>query len=58
VEGASSLVGGVRGVGGKLEKVVTEANSSGCGPSTMRCPVAEEEGGIGCFEASRRRRGG
>jgi hypothetical protein len=53
VEGADSWVGGVRGVGRKLGEVVTEAAYSGCGPSTVRYPTVEEEGSIGCFEASR-----
>jgi hypothetical protein len=53
VEGAGSWVKGVRGVGGKLEEAAMEAARSGCGPSTVRCPAAKEEGGVGCFEASR-----
>jgi hypothetical protein len=58
VEGTSSCVGGVHGVDGKLGEAATEAARSGCGPSAVMCPVVEEEGGVGCFEASRRRRGG
>jgi hypothetical protein len=58
VEGADSWVRGVRGIGGKLGEVVTEAARSRCGSSAVRCPTAEEEGGVDCFEASRRRRGG
>jgi hypothetical protein len=53
VEGTSSCVGGVRGVDGKLGEAATEAARSECGRSTVRCSAANEEGGVGCFEASR-----
>jgi hypothetical protein len=58
VEGTSSWVGGVCGVGGKLGEVATDAAHSGCGPSAVRCLMVEEGGDVGCLEASRRRRGG
>jgi hypothetical protein len=58
VEGAGSWVGGVHGVDGKLGEAATEVVHSRCSPSSVRCPAAEEEGGVGCCEASRRRRGG
>jgi hypothetical protein len=58
VEGIGSWVVGVRGVDGKLGEVATEEAHSGCDPSAVRCPTAEEEGNVGYFEASRRRRGG
>jgi hypothetical protein len=53
VEDIGSWVVGVRGVDGKLGEVATEAARSGCDPSAVRCPTAEEEGNVGYFEASR-----
>jgi hypothetical protein len=51
VEGTDSWVRGVCGVGGKLGEAATAAARSGCGLFAVRCPTAEEEGNVDCFEA-------
>jgi hypothetical protein len=54
VEGIGSWVEGLHSV----REVAMGAAHSGCSPSAVMCPMAEEEGDASCFEASRRRRGG